>query len=84
MSLKTNESKEKQVKSFKLKFFLMVLVVDAIAVCIVYFIMPLVQNFPPLSEDLQFQEQLPELTHTQQYMIAYALGVSVHTISFLF
>ena len=82
MSLKTKESKEKQVKSFKLKFFLMVLVVDAIAVCIVYFIMPLVQNFPPLSEDLQFQEQLPELTHTQQYMIAYALGVSVHTISF--
>ena len=82
MSVKTKESKEKQVKSFKLKFFLMVLIVDAIAVCIVYFIMPLVQNFPPLSENIQFQKQLPELTHIQQYLIAYALCIAVHTISF--
>ena len=60
----------------------MVLVVDAITVILLYFIMPLVQNFPPLSENIAFQEQLEELTHIQQYIIAYILCISVHTLSF--
>ena len=72
----------KKIKNFKISFLLMILVVDAIAVCLVYFIMPLVQNFPPFSENIAFQKQLPELTHIQQYLIAYILCVSVHTLSF--
>ena len=84
MSKKTNDNKtnDKKLTNFKLKFLLMVLVVDAITVILLYFIMPLVQNFPPLSENIAFQEQLEELTHIQQYIIAYILCISVHTFSF--
>ena len=73
--VKETNNVKKKVTNFKLKFLLMVLVVDAVAVCLVYYIMPLVQNFPPYSETIAFQKELPELTHIQQYMIAYVLCV---------
>ncbi len=80
--VKETNNVKKKVTNFKLKFLLMVLVVDAVAVCLVYYIMPLVQNFPPYSETIAFQKELPELTHIQQYMIAYVLCVFLHTLSF--
>ena len=84
MNKKTNDNNTniKKLTNFKLKFLLMVLVVDAITVILLYFIMPLVQNFPPLSENIAFQEQLEELTHIQQYIIAYILCISIHSLSF--
>ena len=81
MKEKTKEN-YKKLNNFKLKFFLMVCAVDGIAVVLLYFIMPLVQNFPPFSENLTFQSQLEELTHIQQYMIAFVLCVLVHSLSF--
>lgn len=72
----------KELKCFNRKFLAMILLVDLIAVLAVYIIMPLVQNFPPLSEDFSFQEEVQPLTHIQQYTIVYILGVSVHLISF--
>ena len=56
MIILTKKQKDtKEVKKFRWKFTSMVLIVDAIAVILIYFIMPLVQNFPPLSEDFAFQ-----------------------------
>lgn len=78
--MKKNSTKE--LKHFNRKFIAMILLVDLIAVLAVYIIMPLVQNFPPLSEDFSFQEEVQPLTHIQQYTIVYILGVSVHLISF--
>lgn len=60
----------------------MVLILDLIAVVLIYFIMPLVQNFPPLSEDFAFQEEVQPLTHVQQYTIVYIIGVTIHLLSF--
>ena len=82
MKKKTKDNTTKKLTNFKLKFLLMVLLVDAITVILLYFIMPLVQNFPPFSENIAFQSQLEELTHIQQYIIAYILCISVHTLSF--
>ncbi len=76
------EKSTKELKNFKLKFITMILLVDLIAVVVVYFIMPLVQNFPPLSEDFAFQREVQPLTHVQQYTVVYILGISVHLISF--
>ena len=80
MAKKAKDTKE--VKKFRWKFTLMVLIVDAIAVVLMYFIMPLVQNFPPLSEDFAFQRDVQVLTHIQQYTVAYILGISIHLFSF--
>lgn len=78
--MKTKNTKE--LKNLKLKFIAMILVIDLIAVILCYFIMPLVQNFPPLSENFAFQREVQPLTHIQQYTIVYILGVSVHLLSF--
>ena len=72
----------KELKNFKLKFTLMICLIDAISVILIYFIMPLVQNFPPLSENFAFQNEVQQLTHVQQYTIVYLIGISVHLLSF--
>ena len=72
----------KSLSNFKLKFVLMILLIDAVAVVLIYFIMPLVQNFPPFSEDFAFQEEVQQITHIEQYTIVFIIGVSVHLFSF--
>ena len=72
----------KEFKNFKLKFILMICLIDAISVILIYFIMPLVQNFPPLSENFAFQREVQTLTHIQQYTVVYIIGVTVHLLSF--
>ena len=72
----------KEVKEFKFKFILMIFLLDIVAVILIYFIMPLVQNFPPFSEDFAFQREVQTLTHVQQYAVAFILGFSIHCISF--
>ena len=78
--MKTKHTKE--LKKFKLKLTTMLLIMDAIAVILVYFIMPSVQNFPPLSEDFAFQEEVQQFTHIEQYSVVYLIGISVHSIAF--
>lgn len=78
--MKTKHTKE--LKNFKLKFTAMVLVLDLVAVVLIYFVMPLVQNFPPLSEDFAFQAEVQPVTHVEQYTICYLIGISIHLLSF--
>ena len=78
--MKTKHTKE--LKKFKLKLTTMLLIMDAIAVILVYFIMPSVQNFPPLSEDFAFQEEVQQFTHIEQYSVVYLIGISVHSLAF--
>lgn len=80
--MKTKHTKE--LKNFKLKLLLTLLIVDAIAVVLVYFIMPSVQNFPPFSEDFAFQAEVQQFTHIQQYTVVYIIGISIHLLSFSF
>lgn len=72
----------KELGEFKRRFTIMILVLDAIAVILSYFIMPLVQNFPPLSENFAFQEEVQRFTHIEQYTVVYIIGISVHLFSF--
>ena len=74
----------KEVKKFKFKFFALIFLADLIAVVISYFVMPLVQNFPPYTEDFAFQDAVQVLTHVQQYTVALVFGVILHTLSFKF
>lgn len=74
----------KELKKFKFNFTLMVFIIDAIAVVIIYYIMPLVQNFPPFSEDFAFQARVQTFTHVQQYTIVFIIGLSIHLFSFKF
>ena len=74
----------KEVKSFKRKFIWLVSIIDAITVILTYNIMPLVQGFPPNSEDLAFQSAVLPVTHIQQYIIVFFIGITVHLLTFKF
>lgn len=71
-----------EVKKFKLKFTLFVLLVDAITVVLTYYIMPIIQGYPPNSENIAFQKTVLPVIHIQQYLIVFALGVVIHLFSF--
>lgn len=72
----------KKLKEYKFKFVTMILIVDLIAIIIVYFMMPLIQNFPPLSGSLIFPKEMQSLTYIQQSSIAYIIGVTIHLVLF--
>ena len=78
--MKTKHTKE--LRNLKSKFAAIIFFTDFIAVVLIYFIMPLVQNFPPFSEDFSFQELVQPVTHIEQYSIIYIIGVTVHLLSF--
>lgn len=70
------------LKESKKKFTISIILIDLITVILTYFIMPVVQNFPPLSEDLGFQELVQPLTHIEQYSIVFVLGITIHLTAF--
>jgi len=70
------------LKKSKRIFNISIILIDLITVVLTYFIMPVVQNFPPLSEDFGFQELVQPLTHIEQYSIVFILGISIHLIAF--
>lgn len=72
----------KVLKKSKKIFNISIILIDFITVALTYFIMPIVQNFPPLSEDFGFQELVQPLTHIEQYTIVFVFGIIIHLISF--
>lgn len=72
----------KEVKKFKLHFTLFVMLVDALTVILTYYIMPIIQGFPPNSENIEFQKTVLPVIHIEQYLIAFAIGATIHIISF--
>ena len=61
----------KQVKKLKLKVYTFVTLVDLIVAISMYIIMPIAQNYPPFSENIDFQKQVEAVTHIQQYMFLF-------------
>ncbi len=76
------ENHVKNLKKSKIKFNITIVLIDLITVILTYYIMPIVQSFPPLSEDFGFQEKVQVLTHVQQYTIVFILGITIHLTSF--
>lgn len=80
------ENREENIKSLKeakIKFTIGIILIDLITVILTYFIMPVIQNFPPLSENLEFQRLVQPLTHVQQYTVVFFIGITVHLTSFM-
>lgn len=76
------EENIKKLKSANILFVDIIVLIDLIMVIVTYFIMPIIQNFPPLTEDFGFQEKVQTLTHIQQYGIVFVLGIIIHLTSF--
>ena len=80
--IKNKNKVVRRLKRARFGFFVQVFFIDLIIVLLTYILMPIVQNFPPLGEDLEFQRLVQPLTHLQQYFIVFSIGLLVHFISF--
>lgn len=80
---KNRKENIKKLKKAQHRFIIGIVLVDLITVILTYFIMPVIQNFPPLSENLEFQRRVQPLTHVQQYSVVFLIGITVHLISFM-
>lgn len=70
----------KDVKILKQKLYTFVIVLDLIVSILFYFIMPIVQSYPPFSEDVQFQKQIEGITHIGQYTIMFFAVSIIHIL----
>jgi len=80
--LNNKTKNDSSLKNFNFKFKCMIFFIDLITVILVYFIMPLIQNFPPFSEEFGFQNAVQTLTHIQQYTVIFIIGFSIHLFTF--
>ena len=71
----------KQVKIYKAKFITSIIILDIITVISLYLIMPIIQGYPPFSDDLAFQKKVQVLTHIQQYTIVLIIGIALNITS---
>jgi len=71
----------KEVKKLKLKTNLFLVLLDLVVIVALNFIMPVVQNYPPFSENNAFQKSIEALTHIEQYFILFVAGALAHVIS---
>lgn len=76
------EDKLKTIKKYKTNFLISIVLIDVCLIVLLYFIMPIIQGFPPLSENLEFQEKVQTLTHIEQYSLILIFGLILHFISF--
>lgn len=74
----------KKLKEYRIEFYIGVIFIDLFVVLFTYFLMPIVQNFPPLGENFGFQKLVQPITHIGQYTIIFVIGIFVHFISFKF
>lgn len=76
-----NEKNTKEVKNFKTNFIVTIVLLDLITIIVLYNIMPIIQGYPPYSENLLFQEKVQTLTHIQQYSGVLIIGIILNLIS---
>ena len=71
----------KEVKKMKRNVYAFVIIIDIIVAIALSIVMPIVQNYPPYSEEIEFQKQVETLTHIQQYVIILCCVVATHIIA---
>lgn len=75
---------QKETRKFKAKIYSFLGIVNlAILICL-YFIMPVIQNYPPHSESIEFQKSIEPFSHIEQYALLLIVATSLHIIALNF
>lgn len=57
------------MKNIKLKIYSKLVILELVVIVLMRFLIPLLSNYPPNSEDIAFQMKIESLSHDQQYII---------------
>lgn len=71
----------KEVKHLKLKLYIFLIIINLVMLVCSSYIMPIVQNYPPNSENSAFQKSVEALTHIQQYSLIFLVATSLHILT---
>lgn len=71
----------KQLKQFKRTFIESIVIIDFITIALLYLIMPIIQGYPPYTENFAFQQKVQTLTHVEQYIIVLLIGIAMTLVA---
>ena len=67
-----------EVKKMKLRLYTLIVFVNLILIFVTYKVMPIIQNYPPNSENIAFQKSVEKLSHVEQYIMIFVVGTAIH------
>lgn len=67
-----------EVKKMKLRLYTLIIFVNLILIFVTYKVMPIIQNYPPNSENIAFQKSVEKLSHVEQYIMIFVIGTAIH------
>lgn len=67
-----------EVKKMKLRLYTLIIFVNLILIFVTYKVMPIIQNYPPNSENITFQKSVEKLSHIEQYIMIFVVGTAIH------
>ena len=68
------------VRKIKFNIYAKIIFLEIIVLCIMRFLVPVLLNYPPMSEDKIFQSQIEPLSHTAQYLLLGAIGIIAYIL----
>ncbi len=68
----------KEVKKMKSKLYILLIIINLVLVYCTYKVMPIIQNYPPNSENVAFQKSVEQFSHVEQYAIIFIVATTLH------
>lgn len=73
--------KSMEIVSIKRKLYFLLILINLILIFVTYKVMPIIQNYPPNSENIAFQKSVEALSHVEQYCLIFILGTGLELIA---
>lgn len=67
-----------EVKKMKKRLYTLIILVNLILIFVTYKVMPIIQNYPPNSENIAFQKSVEQFSHVEQYIMIFIIGTVIH------
>lgn len=67
-----------EVKKMKRRLYTLIILVNLILIFVTYKVMPIIQNYPPNSENIAFQKSVEQFSHIEQYLMIFVIGTATH------
>ena len=66
-----------EVKKMKIRLYILLILINLVLVFVTYKIMPEIQNYPPNSENSDFQKSVEQFSHIEQYSMIFIVGTGI-------
>lgn len=70
-----------EVNKMKKRLYTLIILVNLILIFVTYKVMPIIQNYPPNSENIAFQKSVEQFSHVEQYIMIFIIGTAIHILT---